>query len=181
MISRPDFYNVVLLILLAIAGNSYLRMYGKSHQLAETSSVIRQTRNFAQQIRLLRTQPDHAAIASQSERALAEEIENSASDAGISQSHIARIEPQSPRRLRDSSYMEHDTMLRLEGITLRQLAQLSNHLKQLSASIGPIYVSALRIDEPSRREQDRNSEHWNVDLTLTYYVYAPTSSSTKSP
>lgn len=41
----------------------------------------------------------------------------------VAQESISRIEPQQPRRYGDSDYLDHSTVLQLDGVTLPQLAR----------------------------------------------------------
>ena len=77
--------------------------------------------------------------------------------------------------------MEHATVVQLEGVTLAEFAQLSVNLRKLDASLGQLHLTTLRIDAPYRQDQQgKNQERWNVEFTLTYFVYSPKSSATRA-
>jgi len=128
--------------------------------------------SLANQIALLRQKPDRAAVQSRSEQALAEAIEKSAAAAGVAREQVARVEPQQPRRSGDSDYLEHATVVQLDGITLGQLAGALAALRSTSG-LEQLRVSTLRIAAPYQAAASQGAEPWNVELTLSYFVYSP--------
>ena len=173
--SRTSEFVLYVLVTLVL-GWSFLHLANSTEQFSNSEAELTDINRLAPTITALRNQPDRVATQSQTERALAKAIEESAAEVGISQSHIARIEPQTPRRVSESSYMEHDTFIRVEDVNLVELAMLSNELQAMVASVGRLYLTSLRIDQPYQRQQDEGeSENWNIDLTLTYYVFTPKS------
>jgi len=73
------------------------------------------------------------------------------------------------------------TVVQLEGITLKQFAQLAVYLRKSDASLGQLHITALRIDTPYRQNQQQASEErWNVEFTLIYFVYSPKSSNSRA-
>lgn len=125
------------------------------------------------QIEILRQKPDRAAAQSQSAQALAEAVEKSAATAGVAQERVARIEPQQPRRAGDTDYLEHATVVALDGVTLRQLAELLKSLRASGPGLDQLRVSNLRISAPYQVRDEGSTETWNLELTLTYFVYSP--------
>jgi len=160
---------VILVVLLGFAYGEYATskqaFIDRSDELTtSTSSVAR--------IKSLRARPDQATLASHSARALAPQITSK---------QIASIEPQTPRRAGDTAYMDHATVVHLEGITLAQFAQLAVNLRELDASLGQLHLTMVRIDAPYRQEQQNEStERWNIEFTLTYFVYSPKSSGSRA-
>lgn len=156
--------------------------YASSHQqLVDRTTELAQCKSLVTEIKSLRKRPDQATLATHSARALAKAIEQSAAAAHITSSQIASIEPQTPRRTGDTPYMEHGTVVQLDGITLVQFAQLAVNLRNLDASIGQLNLTTVRIDAPYRQDLKNGSQElWNVEFTLTYYVFSPKSSSSRS-
>ena len=156
--------------------------YATSKQeLVDRSVELTTSTSLVTKIKTLRAKPDQAALASHSARALARAIEQSAAQAKITSSQIASIEPQSPRRSGDTPYMEHATIVHLEGITLAQFAQLAVNLRKLDASLGQLHLTTVRIDAPYRQDKKNEAtERWNVEFTLTYFVYSPKSSPSRT-
>jgi hypothetical protein len=136
------------------------------HELDQSASL-------ANQILLLRQKPDRAAAQSRSEQSLAEAIEKSAAAAGVSREKVARVEPQQPRRAGESDYLEHATVVQLDGVTLAQLANTLTTLRSSGAGLEQLRVSALRISAPYQAAASQGPEPWNVELTLSYFVYSP--------
>ncbi len=156
--------------------------YATSKQeLVESTVELTSSTSLVTKIKSLRARPDQAALASHSARALARAIEQSAAQAKITSKQIASIEPQSVRRSGETAYMEHATIVHLEGITLAQFAQLAVNLRQLDASLGQLHLTMVRIDAPYRQDKkNAATERWNVEFTLTYFVYSPKSSPSRA-
>lgn len=174
MNSRRQIEFLVTLVLIILVWFAYAGMASNRQQFAEASEELEQAARLSHQIELLRSKPDQATLESHSQRALAKAIEQSASEVGIKPTRIARIEPQAARRAGDSSYMEHATLVQLESVTLKQLALLADRLRQLDASLGQLHITTLRIDAPYQQDTDSPStEAWNIEFTLTYFVYSP--------
>lgn len=153
---------------------TYSHYSSNREQFQRSSAELTKSLSLAAPIKKLREKPDQASLESHSERALARAIEQSASEAGITQEHITRIEPQTPRRAGDTSYMEHATIIGLEGVTLPQLAHLATNLRQLDASLGQLHVTTIRVDTPYQQPVEGQApESWNLEFTLTYFVYSP--------
>lgn len=140
-------------------------------ELQNAQLALQRSRGLALQIERLRTVPDRAASESRSEQALAEAIERAAQQAGIGKQQIARIEPQPPRRVADTDYVEHATTAQIDSVTLAQLANWLVQLKQ--GDLRQLRVSAVRIAAPYQTTAEAGAESWNVEVTLTYLVYSP--------
>jgi hypothetical protein len=134
---------------------------------------LNQSASLANQIILLRQKPDRAAAQSRSEQSLAEVIEKSATASRVSRDKVARVEPQQPRRAGESDYLEHATLVQLDGVTLAQLASTLSTLRSSGAGLEQLRVSALRISAPYQAAASQGPESWNVELTLSYFVYSP--------
>ncbi|MCA9234849.1 MAG: hypothetical protein KDA44_05235 [Planctomycetales bacterium] len=137
----------------------------------ETQASLQRCTGLAAQIRILRDRPDQAASESRSEQALAEAIERAVKEAGVGIQQIARIEPQPPRRVGETDYLEHATAVQLDGVTLAQLATWLTRLKQ--GDLQQLRVSSARIVAPFQTTESAGPETWNVEVTLTYLVYLP--------
>jgi len=168
-------------LLAAFLWFTYSEYASSKQELADRSAELAMCTSFVAKIETLRARPDQAALASHSARALARAIEQSAAKAKITAKQIASIEPQSPRRSGDTPYMEHTTVVHLEGITLPQFAQLAVRLRKLDASLGQLHLTTVRIDAPYRQDKENAStERWNVEFTLTYFVYSPKNSRSRA-
>jgi len=166
-------------LLAVFVGFTYSEYATSKQEFVDRSIELTTSTSWVAKIETLRARPDQATLASHSARALAKAIEQSAAKAKITSKQIASIEPQSPRRAGDTPYMEHATIVHLEGITLPQFAQLAVNLRQLDASLGQLHLTTVRIDAPYRQdEQNEATERWNAnaEFTLTYFVYSPKSS-----
>ena len=181
MNSRLLIESLVALMLVILVCLSYAGMASSRQQFESAFAELDKTVPQARRIRQLRSKPAQATLESHSERALARAIEQSASEVGIVQTHIARIEPQAVRRAGDSSYMEHATLVQLDSISLKQFALLADRLRKIDASLGQLHISTLRIDAPYAQESDsQTTEVWNIEFTLTYFVYSPKSPTSRA-
>lgn len=181
MNSRRQIELLVALLMVVLVWLSYAGMASSRQQFESISAEQDKTSHLAHQIEQLRSKPDQATLESHSERALARAIEQSASEVGIVQTRIARIEPQAARRAGDSSYMEHATLVQLESVTLKQIAHLVERLRQLDASLGQLHITTLRIDAPYQQDAgSQSAESWNIEFTLTYFVYSPKSPTSRT-
>lgn len=168
-------------LLAAFLWFTYAEYATSKQELIDRSVELTQCTSLVTKIKTLRARPDQAALASHSARALARAIEQTAAQAQITSKQIASIEPQSARRSGNTPYMEHATIVHLEGITLAQFAQLAVNLRQLDASLGQLHLTTVRIDAPYRQDKPNEAtERWNVEFTLTYFVYSPKSSPSRA-
>lgn len=164
-------------VLIAATVYSAMRLVTARSEYVSCSEDLQACKARLPQIVQLRQKPDRAAQQSRSEVSLAKAIEESATKSGLQTSQVVSIEPQSPRRVADSSYEEFATLVRVEGISLSQLAKLAQALRSTDTSSSNLEISALRLGVPfqSTKAQDAQGEVWNVELTLTYLVYSPKS------
>lgn len=175
LVGRPSPFLMTMLIVvsLAVIGWFSFDHYDQRRQAFEQlASELDQASSLARQIELLREKPDRAASQSRSDQSLAEVIEKSASTAGVAREQIARIEPQQPRRSGESDYLDHSTVIQFDGVSLPQLASTLAALRG-SPGLEQLRVSTLRLAAPFQTAQSGDAEVWNVELTLTYYVYSP--------
>ena len=177
MNSRGSTRSWLLLAALVLAGFGWFcghHFWTEFDQYDRTLRQLESSASLANQIGLLQTKPDRAAVQSRSESTLAEAIEKSTVDAGVSQQQIARIEPLTARRASDADYLEHSTQLQLDAVTLEQLAAMLAKLRA-NEELAQLQASAVRISAPFQADVQA-PETWNVELTLTYYVYSPKTS-----
>jgi hypothetical protein len=162
-------------ILLLGTGYSIGRMIDLRQQHFDTLNELSACEARVPQILLLRKKPDRAAQQSSSQVTLAKTIEESATRSGLKTSQVVSIEPQSPRRVGNTTYEEYATVVRVEGVTLAQLAKLAAAIRTQNASSHPLELSAIRMSVPFQSGQRGNNpeEAWNLELTLTYLVYSP--------
>jgi hypothetical protein len=169
----PLLMNLLIFAALATIGWLSFDHYDHERQFFERlSGELAQASSLSQQIALLRQKPDRAASQSRSDQSLAETIEKSTASAGLAREQIARIEPQQPRRSGESEYLDHSTVVQLDGVSLAQLASTVVALRG-HEGLEQLRVSTLRIAAPFQTAQSGDMEVWNVELTLTYYVYSP--------
>jgi type II secretory pathway component PulM len=165
-------HYLALALLLAACWMSYHHFEKGRTRFGRVQQDLEEAAALAQQIKLLRQKPDRAAASSRSEQSLAEAIEKSTAAAGLARDQIARIDPQPPRRAGDTDYLEHATTVQIDAVRLDQLAQAMQALRSM-AGLDQLRVAAMRISTPYQAASSEGPETWNVELTLTYYVYSP--------
>ena len=163
-------------LLVLFLGFSSLRLADRRAAYEGAVQSLQEAASLVDQMKLLRAKPDKAALQSRSDRTLAEQIERAAVAAGIAREQIARIEPQAPRRAADADYLEHSTILQLDSVPLKQFAAALTSLRLGSQGLSDLKVSTLRIAAPYQAGDASSDERWNIELTLTYFVYSPKTS-----
>jgi hypothetical protein len=168
---------LVVILLASALVFSLMRTLDLRQQYCDGLEDLASRRLRVPQITLLRLKPDRAARESRSQVALAKTIEESATRSGLKPTQVVSIEPQSPRRVADTPYEEYATLVRIEAVTLGELAKLAEAIREESSADHPLQVSALRVAVPFQtgKSTDESVEAWNVELTLTYLVYSPKS------
>ena len=120
---------------------------------------------------------EESSLESRSDKTLNHAVEALAVKSEIAQNQIASIEPQQAVRENDTDFLKHSTVVKFDGVTLHQLAQLSVLLRSSKDNLGEIQITRIRLDLPFRAGQDTNvdqqREFWNVEVTLTYFMYSP--------
>lgn len=105
-----------------------------------------------------------------SDPALNRRLTAAAVAAGIS-GELASIEPGQPIRLRDTDYSETPVYLRLNAVTLRQVA---NFLTDLSSHDAAVRAKTIELAIPSAPPQPPSTvERWTTDIALAYQTYSP--------
>jgi hypothetical protein len=151
-------YYLSLMLLLAAGWLSYRHFENGRTRFASAQQDLDEAAALAQQIKLLRQKPDRAAASSRSEQSLAEAIEKSTAAAGLAREQIARIDPQPPRRAGDTDYLEHATMVQVDGVRLDQLAQAMQALRS-TPGLDQLRVSAMRISTPYQAASSEGRKH----------------------
>jgi len=122
----------------------------------------------AQQIRQLREKPEVATGGEIGPRQLGRKISLAADTAGIPAGAIQGVTPRPARRLGKSQYMEKPTTLKLQGVSLGQMAMFLYHISSDSS----LSVRDLRL-EGRRSSPGQTDRLWNGQATITYLIYSP--------
>jgi|WetSurMetagenome_2_1015567.scaffolds.fasta_scaffold442058_1 hypothetical protein len=123
-------------------------------------------RQLARTIESLRTAPKVAATGDADVQDLGARIKAAAGQAGLAESAVEGVFPQSARRLGDSPYLQKPVAMSLRGVTLDQLATFLYGVAEGSS----LTVRDLRLRAP---HGDAARNLWDADATLTCLFYEP--------
>lgn len=168
--SRSYVWCVFLAMMLGLGGCFWYESTNRAH-LDLVSRNLESCRALATKISELRQSPSHARASTRSTDDLASVIEKAAADAQLARDRVVRIDPQPPKRVAKSDYLDQTTEVELLNINLRQLVSF---LFNLAASDSGLNVSTLRLQVPHSDNAD-SAETWLADIVLTQRIYAPTS------
>jgi len=133
--------------------------------VTDGSAQLARMRADADEIIALRQRPVAAASRSRPNEELLAHVERSLAAAGINHAQWRDSIPQPVARKLGGDYRRHTTRIILSDITLKQLAALTHNL---TANDPTLHASAITI---SNRNEE--TEHFDVDLAVSYLVFAP--------
>ncbi len=143
-------------------------MMGARHRAIEAKQGLEGVQRCALAIEALRDRPTLAADRERLDGEMAGLIEKQASSLGMSRP--ARISPEPPQRVGESSYKEKPTQVALRGVTIEQAVRFVHALCAADAALN---VKSLRLTPPS---VDNPAGKWSADVVLTYLIYSPRNS-----
>lgn len=165
----------------AIAALSVLWSWREARQARSSrdsfQTLLVQTEQMSRDVNLLeslRSAPRLAADRERPNSELLEQIRRSLEHAGVAADRWLANDPSPPQRLPDSPYKRFETRLTFQDIGLQRLVAMLHHLVDEDPTLS---VSRLRLSAPVTDRQPG----WNVDLTLSYLVYAPHNLSSQMP
>jgi hypothetical protein len=127
----------------------------------------------AQRIEIHRQKPSIGASA-EPHLELSRRIEQAARAAELDAASLERIGPEQQRRLGDSA-VERTRQVFLRQLTMRQLVEF---LHTLSAENPGLQITSLRLNAP--RGEEEAGERWRAEVTLTYWLQAPSATTVAS-
>lgn len=150
------------------------RSHAASAEAHQAKRQLVECRQLAARIEAARGGPTLAEENRRTEDELARQIEAWCRASGIAASEILRIEPITPGRVDNTSYLEQGARVQLRRLTLAQLAGFASRLaeSEVKLSIGKLRLTAPRTEADSAA----GAEAWGGEFDLTYFVYAPKSS-----
>lgn len=117
-------------------------------------------------IESLKTAPLIAAEHERPNDELLAEVKDALDAAKIPLERWIGNDPAPAVRIPKSPYKRLSVRLTLDALTLRQLVQFAYQLADVNSSL---HVSDLRLSVP----QSRTNDTWNVEVTVSYLIYAP--------
>lgn len=165
----------VLLLMVLVTGCvwSFFHRAREARRLATEAEMLAACQRAAHGIQRLRLQKQRALLKTKPSDELNRKVDAWARDAQIDTTLVARIEPQEPRRVGDSQYLEQVTELELLGVPLDRLIRLAQLAESGDESLK---MTALRLSPPrTAAPTEGGPETWNAEVALTYLIYAPKS------
>ena len=120
----------------------------------------------AQRIAALRDRPQQATDRQRPNDELLAQVEHALKTAGVPVQLWQDSIPQPAQRLPQSPYQRYGTRLYFEAVTIEQVVRFACTLLAADPSLA---VSSLHLVAPVQADPTT----WNVDLTVSYLVYAP--------
>lgn len=165
-------FVVTLTLLGALAIAAHVARLGAQRRERSQREDLDDCRSMASQIERLRTGRQRALLKTKPSDELNRKIADWASRVGIPADRLIRIEPQQPSRIGDTPYLQQVTELEIMQTELPKLIELAQASQRDEEGLK---VSSMRLSLP-RLESDKDGpEQWNIELTLTYLIYSPTS------
>lgn len=168
--------HILVGIALGLAlGLSALWMYGDMAQRRAaavwSASDAATCQRLADQIRSLRDQPTLAQSHELEHQELTRLIEAAAQQAQVPAASLISIVPESAQRINRTPYKRKPTQIQMTNVTLSQLVAVLSPFasQQAGPKLTRLSLSALRDSSVTDR--------WSAQMTLTYLIYAPASSS----
>ena len=142
------------------------RLESRHHSYQTLLAQVRQMGLDAARIQSLRTAPRLATERERPNDELIAEVHDSMTAADIPPGCWVGNDPAPTVRVPRSPYKRLTVRLLLEELNLRQLVRFAYHLNELDSAIS---IPRIRLFAP----HDRHGNTWNVDLSLSYLIYAP--------
>ncbi|MEM9109982.1 MAG: hypothetical protein AAGC72_08150 [Planctomycetota bacterium] len=172
-------YSGLVASLFLVLAIGLLQMRRAHQQAQDAADSLMACRTLSAEILRLRKSPALIEDQPQQHEQLAQRIEGSAINAGISPEQIIRIWPQEPRRLEDTVYKDKATLVVLREVGLDQSTQM---LHEMASGPGGVSVKSIRLTAPREQatasDPSRPSDTWNIEATVGYLIYAPIKTST---
>jgi hypothetical protein len=165
---------LVLGAALAGLGASYWHCSINAARLEASVDNLRSCEQLAKEIGEAQRSPQRASLETWSQDDLGIAVESAAAEAQLARDRVLRIDPQAPKRLGKTDYLEQATEVELSAVTLRQLIDF---LFTVANRDDQLEVGTLRMRVPHETHDTQNPETWLVDVVLTQRTYAPTTPS----
>jgi hypothetical protein len=177
--SRPRLTLLIFYVCLVCLVIFCYRHLHASEKAARTAALnVSECRRLVERIGALRHQPVLAGIQRRSSEELSERIDRIGKQANFASSSIQSIDPQTPTRVGETAYKGQTTQIELRDVTLPQLAHF---LRLLTEEDSELRMSSIRLSAPQiGASASIESETWRAELTLTYLIFSPKSSSSGS-
>jgi len=170
-LSTPRWRLLCVVAAIAGLGASYWHYSTNSIRLEVAVDNLRNCERLAQEIGSAQRSPQRASLTTWSQDDLGTAVESAAADARLARDRVLRIDPQAPKRLGKTDYLEQATEVELSAVTLRQLVDF---LFAVAGRDDQLEIGTLRMRAPHEKGDSASPETWLADVVLTQRIYAPT-------
>jgi hypothetical protein len=169
--------GVLLLGLLCLVIASTWQLEARRTRAQSAAADLAECHRLAAHIARLRAQPHQAGLTERSARELAQQIEQAAQQAGVAPADVIRINPRGARRISNSVYKQQSTDVAINSVTMKELITF---LSALTSKSKGLQISSLRLLAEAEPALQADSEEWDAEVTLTFLIFSPTSSTLDS-
>jgi len=152
-------------------GASYWHYSTSASRLIAAMDNLRSCEQLAEEIGNAQRSPQRASLQTWSQDDLGTAVESAAADAQLARDRVLRIDPQAPKRIGKTDYLEQATEVELLAVTLRQLVDF---LFVVASNDDQLEIDTLRMRVPHETNDSAGPETWLADVVLTQRIYAPT-------
>lgn len=165
--------SLLLVGMAAVVCWSYWSRIQAEQRLSEEAANTREIHQVADRIQALRQSKQRALLQFKPSDELNRLLDEWTQQVSIPPEKLVRIDPQVPRRIGDTAYLEQVTELEVFQVPLPKLIQLAQlaETQELGLKLASIRISPPRSIPSNGDEQ----ELWNAELALTYLIYSPKS------
>lgn len=177
---------VIVMLAGVIAWDRWSVMRAAEDSLQEVVNQTDEIQKKLKQIQSLRDRPTVIASTASSPDEVLQLIESARGAAGWQPRNIIAQQPQIPRRIDRSDYLQRATELRIQSVTLPSLVTFCRELTtdEPGAAAGrrvsrillrPTRQARIGVKPDQVSSDGSTQEVWDVDLTLTQTIYSPKS------
>lgn len=166
---------MLITLLVVMIGLCWLQYRGLSSLRSTYATCLAETAQMqadAAKIASLQQAPRAATGRTRANEVLLAAVENALDSSGIDRAKWQDSVPQAPVRPAQSDYRKHSTRLYLEDVDLKELA---GFVRSIQTSDPTLRLSSLHLVN-----RVRDSGDYDIDLALSYLVYAPQAQATAS-
>ena len=169
--SRIDVALAVTAVLVTATLTWSLFSLNSAHDAAQRAAkAAEKCETISQEIQSLREQPIQAGVRAKASSELSAKIPKTVQEEKLPHDSIVSIDAQPATRLADSDYKQQTTVVQIQRMTIAQFMQFAHRL--LSDQAG-LKLQRLRLAAPRRKTADEQTEKWQIEMALTYFIYAP--------
>lgn len=156
---------------LLVLGLSWRQYAIEAARLVAALDNLHSCEQLAAKIRQAQESPQRANLTTWSQDDLGTAVEQAATDARLARDRVLRIDPQAPKRVGKTDYLEQATEVEFSAVTLRQLVEF---LFAVGGRDDQLEIGTLRLRMPHETGDMTRPETWLADVVLTQRIYAPT-------